>query len=166
MKNCKTCLSEIHEKAKRCPYCSQWQTLWKVILSNHVFWVGILLFCFYATIIFFPSHSSTYEDFLDYRDQIKLNNVHVEFGNTGCKDVVAILGEISNTSNVNLKDLHFDVSFYDASNQLIDSFNTELNPFFLPATSVKTFKVSTVKEFDNSKYFTHKIFVSWAKIYK
>ena len=163
MKNCKTCFNEINDKANRCPYCTQWQSLSRLIIASPAFWFASIILAGYSVIIFSPSAPLSYEDFLDYREQINLSNTKIEFGKNGCKDVVAILGEVNNMTNLNLKDLHFDVSFYDTQNNFTDAFDVELSPFLLPASSVKEFKVSSEKEFPNEKYAKHKIKVSWAK---
>jgi hypothetical protein len=103
------------------------------------------------------------EDFQQYSDQIKVVDSDVRFGQCGGGPTVAVVGQMTNQSDVDWRDLDFQVEFFDGDGVTVDA-GQKLKYFYsLPSGNEIAFKVSFLREFPESQYVGHKIRVISAK---
>ena len=106
---------------------------------------------------YFESKFTQKIDFADYKNQIAISESRIEFGNNSCGETVAIIGKIKNQSELNWKDITYEIIFYDAKKNVSDTGQENEFSFILPATEEVPFKVSMKKEFDFEKYQSYEI---------
>ena len=157
MVTCKTCFSEIDERAKKCPYCQSWRSRLRTIFYNPAFSLIIFFVLMFGISSYFESKFTQKIDFADYKNQIAISESRIEFGNNSCGETVAIIGKIKNQSELNWKDITYEIIFYDAKKNVSDTGQENEFSFILPATEEVPFKVSMKKEFDFEKYQSYEI---------
>jgi hypothetical protein len=157
MKTCKSCFSEIDERAKKCPNCQSWQSKARMVFFNPAFSLIIFLITMFGISSYFESKFTPKIDFADYVDKIVLKDTRIEFGENSCGETVAIIGKLKNESAIDWKDITYEVTFFDAGNNVSDTDQENEYSFILPANEEVPFKVSMKKEFNTEKYQNYKI---------
>jgi hypothetical protein len=157
MKTCKSCFSEIDERAKKCPNCQSWQSKARAIYNNPAFSLIIFLVAMFGISSYFQSRLSPKIAFADYANKIAITESRVEFGESSCGRTVAIIGKLKNESEIDWKDITYEITFLDKNNSVSDTAQENEYSFVLPANEEVPFKVSMKKEFDNKKYQNYKI---------
>ncbi|MBU1043073.1 MAG: hypothetical protein KJ915_01590 [Candidatus Omnitrophica bacterium] len=169
MKVCKTCYSEIHDDAKKCPHCHACQT--KLSVHNPLFGVFCLLILYvlgaviYSTM--FGKMFDKGEAFTDYKDCLSITESEFKFGERSCTDhnhkTIVVLGKLKNNSPVTWNDVSFEVKFFNKENKLIDGNQAGQYRLVAPANDEVIIKVSMDREFPQEEYVTHKIRIVSAK---
>ncbi|MCP3927818.1 MAG: hypothetical protein GY705_01815 [Bacteroidetes bacterium] len=157
MKTCKSCFSEIDERAKKCPNCQSWQSKARTVFYNPAFSLIIFLIAMFGISSYFESKFTPKIAFTDYADQIAITESRIEFGENSCGETVAIIGKLKNESEIDWKDITYEVTFLDSDNNVSDTDQENEYSFILPANEEVPFKVSMKKEFDTEKYQNYKI---------
>jgi hypothetical protein len=152
MKTCKSCFSKIDDMAKKCAYCQSWQSRLRTLLYNPAFPLIIFLLVLFGISSYFESRFIPKIDFADYTNQILITESRIEFGKNSCGETVAIIGKITNQSDIDWKDITYEVTFYDGQKNVSDTEQKNVYSFILPANEEVPFKVSMKKEFDVEKY--------------
>jgi hypothetical protein len=157
MVTCKSCFSEIDERAKKCPYCQRWQSKLRSVLYSPAFSLIIFLILMFGISSYFESKFTPKIDFADYKQQITFSESRIEFGENSCGETVAIIGKIKNPTEIDWKDITYEITFYDAEKNVSDTNQENEYSFILPASEEVPFKVSMKKEFDTDKYQHYEI---------
>jgi hypothetical protein len=158
---------EIATAAKKCPYCHHGQNKFSAIALHPGFAVLVTLvpmtiFLTLAGAMFRRTFDAG-EDFRTHFDQVKVLDSEVRFGESEDGPTVAVVGRISNTSDVPWKDICFQVDFLDESDRLIDAVQEYKFQCVCPSHDEIGFKVSFPREFPEASYVQHKIRVVSAK---
>ena len=103
------------------------------------------------------------ENYEHYRDQIAVVDSQVAFGDTRSGSTVAVIGTITNRSQVSWKEVQFHVDFLDARGKRVDVGEREDYNFQLPAAGSTSFKVSFRREFPETNYVKALVRVVGAK---
>lgn len=106
---------------------------------------------------YFESELTPKIAFADYAKKIVVTESRIEFGENSCGETVAIIGKLKNESEIDWKDITYEVTFIDANNNVSDTDQENEYSFILPANEEVPFKVSMKKEFDTEKYQNYKI---------
>ena len=166
-KTCGMCCMEIAAEAKKCPYCQHWQNKFSMVMFHPAFAV---LFAVIPMVLVFGLMGTMFQrmvdpgaDFQSYSDQIKVVQSNVRFGNSKCGPTVAVVGRMRNESDVDWKEVNFQVEFLDENGQLVDAGQEFKYSYSLPSQEELAFKVSFRREFSESTYAAHKIRVVSAK---
>jgi hypothetical protein len=163
MKTCHLCCKEIASAARICPYCLHQQG--RVARFFHHPLSAVLFLGFMAPFVAMPllMFSRMFwagEPFRDYADQISVVESKIEFGHDeGYWPVVAVVGKIRNSSELDWKHTCVQVEFFDSKGALIDAGQTKeyLSGPRLPAREEVGFKVSFPRYFPESEYASHKV---------
>ncbi len=156
-KICKMCYKEIPDKARKCPYCHNWQNKFALIVSPP--FIGIIIFLMLYVLMgyVFSKMLDRGVDFTPYRNQITISDSELKFGEKKSGETVAVIGTMSNKSPVPWKDVQFEVRFYDSNGKMIDSKQNKDYPFEVPADGNAAFKVSTLREFPKEQYVKYDV---------
>jgi hypothetical protein len=155
---------EVNSKAKKCPYCHQWQSKLALLYSPQALAVIPVILIYLIMVFFFSNMFGSGENFTEYRDQIEVTDVEIKFSdNSNCGQKVLVLGTITNSSDVSWDEIVFDIQFYDANNNFIDTDQEEKYSFMILANDTSKFKVSMPRDFPAEMYDSCKIRVLSAK---
>ncbi len=157
MKTCKTCFSEIDERAKKCPNCQSWQSKTRAISNNPAFSLIMFLIVMFGISSYFQSGLTQKIAFADYADKITITESRIEFGGSSCGETVAIIGKLKNESEIEWRDITYEITFLDKNNSVLDTGQEHKYSFVLPANEEVPFKVSMKKEFGTEKYKNYKV---------
>jgi hypothetical protein len=154
-RQCHTCYQQIDARARRCPFCHQWQTRWAALAFHPATAVVPFALCFVFIAFMQRSLFARGVSFDAFRDQVQVTASHVTFGKTDCGATLAVLGTLKNTSDVAWKDLHWELRFFDREGKLIDTAQSNAYEFVLAARAEAPFKVSVKREFPAEQYASH-----------
>jgi len=102
--------------------------------------------------------------FPSYEDQIVITDTEMKFGVDKCeKATIAILGKMTNKSNVSWEEVQIEVQFFDVNKKLIDTGQEMSYSFLLPANSTVPFKVSMKREFAEEEYDSFDVRILFAE---
>lgn len=120
-KTCCICAEPIRIEAKKCPHCMSIQG--KLAGFNYDVRIQIALvivaFACLFWIIFKPS-----PDVAQYRNKIEFRNLQTYAEEKKDGEYVSCIGDISNKSPENWRDLLLEARFYNSNNILIDTFTS------------------------------------------
>lgn len=159
-KTCKMCGMGIPVTAKKCPYCHHWQR-W-LSLQNPSFLVPIIfipLVLMYGLVMqtFLGRMVREWEPFQKHSQEVRLVEDKMEFCEDQCGSAVVIVGKVKNSSQVDWKDVHFQVDFFNPKGQLFDTGQQEALTYRLPAGQECAFKVSFRRQFPEKEYAKHSV---------
>jgi hypothetical protein len=157
MVTCKTCFSEIDKRAKKCPYCQSWQSRLRATLFNPAFLLIIFFLLLLGLTSYFDTQFTQKINFADYKNKIIISDSRIEFGENSCGETVAIIGKVKNQSEIDWKDITYEVVFYDKEKHVSDTNQQNAYSFIIPANEEVPFKISMKKEFDLNKYQNYEI---------
>jgi len=158
-KTCKMCAMGIPAAAKKCPYCLHWQRWWTL---QHPLFGTLVVMVFVAAVVSVPTVllqrvTCEWEPFAKHADQIKIVEEKMEFGEDQSGPAVVVVGRVKNLSQVDWKDVRFQVAFLNAKGQLFDAGQQECYTYRLPAGKETPFKVSFRRQFPEKEYTSHKV---------
>src|SRR5688572_636223 len=108
-KTCKICFMEIPQQAVRCPHCHHFQKRWSIVMLQPALGACVGLLPFVAMLIVFSIMFDQGENYEEYKEQIRISDSEIVFGDTKSGGTVAVMGTITNTSRVSWEDIHFHV---------------------------------------------------------
>jgi hypothetical protein len=111
----------------------------------------------------FASIFDTGENCEIYKDQIRIRDSQVAFGDSKSGATVAVIGTITNASRVSWTRIQFHVDFLDAAGKRTDVGEKENYDFRLPAGETSSFKISFRREFPETNYVTPVVCVVGAR---
>ena len=159
-KTCKMCGMGIPLVAKKCPYCHHWQR-W-LSLQNP----AILVLLIFAPLLilhgmvmqtFLGRMVRVWEPFEKHSPQVRIVEDKMEFGEDQCGPAVIIVGRVKNATQVDWKDVRFQVEFLDPKGQLFDTGQQEAYTYRLPAGQESPFKISFRRQFPEKEYASHTV---------
>lgn len=160
-KTCKMCSMAIPAAARKCPYCHHWQRWWT--LQHPLFGVllvGVPLLAGYAVLgVMIQRPFREWEPFQKHSQEVRIMENKMEFGEDQSGPAVVVVGKVKNASQVDWKDVRFQVEFFNAKGQLFDTGQQEAYTYRLPAGQESPFKVSFRRQFPEKEYANHKVSV-------
>ncbi len=168
VKPCPMCRKQISQKARKCPYCHQFQG-WARFTIIALSVSPVLLFALLVTPIFltidslrdFASEDTAFED---YPDAIQVVESLISFGQSPeGEPTVVVTGTVKNNSDLNWKELYMEVAFRGPDGKLVDVGHRRDVVLIVRAGDTANFKVSTPREFPEAQYTSHVARVKWAK---
>lgn len=159
-KTCKMCGMGIPIAAKKCPYCQHWQR-W-LSLQNPAFLIPLI---FIPLMVLYGILMQTvlgrlvreWEPFPKHSQQVRISEDTMEFGEDQCGPAVIIVGKVKNGTQVDWKDVRFQVDFFNPKGQLFDTGQQEAYTYRLPAGEECPFKVSFRRQFPEKEYVKHAV---------
>ena len=162
-KTCKLCCMEIPEQARKCPYCLHFQDRRSTILHSPGLHVLLGMLPPLVVFIMIETMFSRGENYESYKDQISVADSQIAFGDTKSGATIAVIGTITNHSEVSWKEVQFHVEFVNAAGKRVDVGEREEYSFELPARQTTSFKVSFRREFPETNYARAQVRVVGAK---
>lgn len=119
----------------------------------------------YLFILFmFDYRAKNRRTFSSYQDQIVITDTELKFGVDKCEGpTVAVLGNMTNNSDVSWEKVQIDVQLFDSNKKLIDTGQECSYKFLVPANSTVPFKVSMKKEFPEEQYDSFNVRILFAE---
>lgn len=165
-KTCKMCFQEIDRRAKKCPYCHHLQSKFQSPLFTIAIPIVIVATAAYlfTWFIYYNYMIKSRKSFSQYQDQIVITNTELKFGVDKCDGAtVAVLGKMTNNSDVSWDRIQIEVQFFDSNKKLIDTAQEMDYQFMAPANSTVPFKVSMKREFPEEQYDSFNVRILFAK---
>ncbi len=160
---CKMCCQEIDTRARKCPFCHQWQNKISTFLLNPRF-SGLLVIIGFLSIPYYLSNRfDSGENFQQYLGQIEISESEMKFGENSCGPSIVILGKVMNRSKFSWKDVRFELKFFDKDGKLIDADQEEDYSLILTPEEESLFKVSLKIDFPVEQYVSYEIRILSAK---
>lgn len=154
---------EIPQPARKCPYCHHFQNRWVMFMYHPAFAVIFASLPIIMMLIVFSSLFDPGQNYEIYQDQIRITSSRIAFGDTTSGPTVAVIGTITNASQVSWKEVQFHVDFLDAAGKRADVGEREDFGYSLPAGEASSFKISFRREFPPTNYVTPVVRVVGAK---
>ena len=159
-KTCKMCGLGIPVAAKKCPYCHHWQR-W-LSLQNPSFLMPLIfipLMILYGIVMqtFLGRMVREWEPFSKHSQEVTIVEDKMEFGEDQCGPAVIVVGKVKNASQVDWKDVRFQIDFFNPKGQLFDTGQQEAYTYRLPAGQECPFKVSFRRQFPEKEYAKHTV---------
>jgi hypothetical protein len=148
------CCEEIAAAAKKCPHCHHWQHWLSTSIVHPVF--GVLFFIvplailWLMGIVLLGNVFRKGEPFQNHTGQVTITESRMEFGQDHCGPTVAVVGKMKNSSEIDWRNLCFQVEFFDAKGSLVDAVQKKDDYTFtrlLPAGQELGFQVSFPRQF-------------------
>lgn len=162
-KTCKMCGMEIPQQARKCPHCHHFQNRWTMVVYHPAVAVCFASLPLVMILIVFSTLFDTGENYEAYKDQIHVTSSQIAFGDTKSGATVAVIGTITNASQVSWKEVQFHVDFFDTAGKRADVGEREDYEYNLPAGEASSFKLSFPREFPETNYVTPVVRVVGAK---
>ena len=163
-KTCKMCCEEIAAAAKKCPHCHHWQHWLSTTVVHPLFgvlFVGVpLAILWIVAIVLLANVFRKGEPFQNYANQITITESRMEFGQDRCGPTIAVVGKMKNSSEMDWRNLCFQVEFFDSKGSLVDASQKKddyNSARLLPAGQELGFQVSIPRQFPEKNYASHKI---------
>ena len=139
------------------------RNLWLSAAATMVMTITLVIFSTLFLLFVFTSFFDRGEDYEPYKDQIRIADSQIAFGDTKSGATVAVVGTITNASRVSWRDIQFHVDFLNAAGKRADVGEREDYNFRLPPRETSSFKVSFRREFPETNHVTPVVRVVGAK---
>ena len=151
-KECIMCCSEIDARAKKCPKCTSLQAKFSNLENNPIL-IGIL-FLFIIGMFGYIFYQNFYVSELEDKAVESLNVSVTDISTKNETDAlyVACIGNITNNSEFNFKQIKFQVDFLSQENKLIDTFSVTDEDLGIPSNSTTNFRVRGLGQKAASEY--------------
>ena len=159
-KTCGMCGMGIPAAARKCPYCLHWQRWlsWQnpaiLVLS---FLVPLLVLYGIMMQSVLGRMVREWEPFQKHSQEIIIVEDKMAFGEDQCGPMVIIVGRVKNATQVDWKDVRFQVEFLNPKGQFFDTGQQQAFTYRLPAGQVTPFKISFRRQFPEEQYASHKV---------
>jgi hypothetical protein len=165
-KVCKVCYEQIDARAKKCPFCRQYQEPF-VFFTLHpalVMWLFVLpLVALYAFMGLWLYRSfSTGEDFARHEGELRVISSNMAWAEDESAPAIWVVGELENSGNVPWTDIQIEVQFTDRAGRLVDK-DTKPDRGTVPPHRRAPFMVATIPGLPRDNYAACKVYVRWAK---
>ena len=146
------CCSEIDARAKKCPKCTSLQAKFSNLENNPIL-IGIL-FLFIIGMFSYVFYQNVYVSELEDKAIESLNVSVTDISTKNETDAlyVACIGNITNDSEFNFKQIKFQVDFLSQENKLIDTFSVTDEDLGIPSNSTTNFRVRGLGQKAASEY--------------
>jgi len=128
-KICPACTEPIKRVARICPRCREWQTLWSI--RHPATFCAVYMGCFLiieaAILVIVDRAVSPQPDFSHFRDQIAVTESKLSTAAMGKDTWIAMIGIVTNRSDVSWKNLQFDCRFLGPNGDLMDASTREVH---------------------------------------
>ena len=154
------CGMGIPTAARKCPYCHHWQR-WLNLQNPTIsaLFVVVPLFILYGVVMqgFLGRMVREWEPYRMHREEVRVVEDKLEFGEDQSDPIVVVVGRVKNSSQVDWKDVRFQVEFFNDKGELFDAGQQEAYTCRLPAEQESSFKVSFRRQFPEKEHARHKI---------
>lgn len=156
MKTCPMCAMEIPQTARKCPHCQHFQDR----LTTAMYHPGVIVTLGVVPIVvvmlvYLSLMNDVFrrdDEFENYKDQIRVTESRIAFGENTSGKTVAVIGMVENTSPVPWESVSFHVDFLDPAGKRADVGQKTCSSFRIAAGATSSFKVSFARDFPESNY--------------
>jgi len=162
-KTCRTCRSEIDQRARVCPHCRYPQGAWA--FARYGLIATFLLVAVALTwwskrslmaVVDPPKYSA-------YLGSLKVTKSEVVYDKTGARPVITTFGTIENQSDVPWKDLYIQVRYFDATGHMVDAQAEEAYRSFVPPHGEGVFRFQMQASRGRDDYRKHEVIIHHAR---
>jgi len=165
-KTCRLCYMQIDARAKKCPYCRQWQHLlflvtlppqveYAVLLGIVALSMGTLLLTAYRI-------GRPPEDFTKHAHELSVAESRMDLWELDGALHLSIVGKLKNDSSLPWQDAELECQFYDAEGRLVDVMQAE-HSGTVPARGEAFFSLSLDPDLPREAYAQHKVVLRFAR---
>jgi hypothetical protein len=139
-KLCRRCCTPIPAAARKCPHCLSWQSAFDLQSPGFVVLMLIPFLLLMLFLAFLPLRELTAAS--PPLASISIDQPRLFYSARDGSPTVSVLGFLSNTSAVPVENPHFEVRFFDASGDLIDTLSASAYALVIQPRSEAAFRVS------------------------
>ena len=164
LKICPYCAESIPARAKVCPRCRQWLTIFSFRsqgFANLAVGLGVLIL-FGGGLLFLHKLLNVGVDFSPYRDGLSVVESRMDFQVLDKDSKIYIVGILTNQTDVAWKNPQFELRYYDAKGMLIDVQTSYVNARIYPRGETG-FRIALKPCRELADYTTYKIFARYAR---
>jgi hypothetical protein len=165
-KTCKVCYEPIDARAKKCPFCRQWQGPLHVLVIHPslVMWLGLLPVVALYVLICLGLYRwfSTGQSFARHEGELRVVSSKMAWVDDESAPYIQVIGELENLGSVPWEDIQVEVQFTDSSGRLVDK-DTNVDHATIAPHKRAVFTVWTNPHLQRGSYATCNVFVRWAK---
>ena len=167
-KVCIACGQPIRNNSKKCPHCRAWQYRLYTACFHPATWGTLVLLV--GGMLLFPmtmlindiSQKGVGEASLSKSIQVVESNLHFSEKKDG-RPFISCIGKLRNTSDVSWSSLHFVLTCFNSSSQLVDTLADHDYALVLGPRSEVAFRVRGQADKTSDQYVTHKLEVVSAR---
>lgn len=166
-KKCRTCKEEINATASWCPKCHRPQSIFRAIFPPQAF--AILLIGFggywYLTNQAMEDSLSQFTSAAVYETTafLEVSETSIQIKKEGCESCVTTLGKITNKSDQAYGSIHFEVTYYNSDDSVIDVVNDEDNDLVIGPKAEGRFRVKATSSAEPDQYTRSEVKITKAK---
>lgn len=170
-RTCKACAEEIRAAARICPHCRQNQ--WLLFSRSPLIAIPLSVLLFLGVLVaglaMLSPNKAMFTPgarFQDHAGDLAVRDSSFEFADCGtCKGALQVttVGMLDNTGERGWKELHFEVRYFDAQGELIDTVSSWEYAMVVPAGGEAAFRVKAAAAVPKDAYASHEVIVKHAE---
>ena len=161
-KECIVCGEQIRTVARKCSHCQSWQSKWKPDATHPLYAMVYLLIVFVALAFFYRAILFR-TDFVPGESNLEVEKSQIHFTPDDRGGYISVIGTIRNTGNTTWEDVHFEVRFYDADDNLIDTISENDYDLVALSNDVTAFRIRGRADKPQQLYTRHEVRIKKAR---
>ncbi|WP_339899705.1 hypothetical protein [uncultured Gilvimarinus sp.] len=142
---CRSCKETILDKATWCPKCHRPQSILRALIPPQALAVIILALGGYWLVTVQAMEESmaqfSSDPIYEGANQLTVRDTSFNVTKNGCEACVSTIGTIKNNTETPWARIHFQVTYYNEENEVVDVFNDEDSDLIVGPMSERKFKV-------------------------
>jgi hypothetical protein len=168
-RTCVVCCEEIPGAAKKCPHCYEWQSRCSRLTTSFlgrmitIFVVGLLLVTVFVAL---QVHMNPWSDSVDFtlvRKCLSVSNIQIVYSVEQRGPMIATIGTVNNDSDVAWQEVTYEVQYFNAAKQLVDTTSDWEYRSVLAPHSEAAIKIRGSAERPKEDYVTARVIITSGK---
>lgn len=167
LKNCRTCKEEINASASWCPKCHRPQSIFRAILPPQALAILFIGFGGY----WYLTNQAMEESFNQFTSEavyetaefLDVSETSIQIKKEGCETCITTLGKITNNSDQAYSSIHFEATYYNSEDTVVDVINDEDNDLVVGPNSEGRFRVKAKSAAEADQYIRSVVKITKAK---
>jgi len=166
-KKCRACKEEIHQDATWCPKCNRPQSVLRAIFPPQalsLLFIGLFGYWYLTYSAMEDSvNQFTANAIYNVSEILEVYETSIKIKKEGCETCVTTLGKIKNTSTQAYGNIHFEVTYYNSENSVVDVINDKVTDLVVGPNSEGAFRVKAKSAAEESEYSSVQVKITKAK---
>jgi len=163
---CRSCKENINDNSSWCPKCQRPQSILRALIPPQAIAVILIALGGYWFVTMQAMEDSMAqfknESIYEGGDELTLSNIDFKVTKDGCKTCVSTIGTIRNNTETPWANFHFQVTYYNSENEVIDVLNDEDSDLIIGPNLERKFKVKGKASAELSQYHHNSVVITKA----
>ncbi len=156
-KACRMCGETIKSKAKRCPHCTSYLSIFNLPIIVAITSIAIII-----VVRFSMPNPANRETIYDGGNKLVILDTSQKYAKDDCGTFIAIIGKLKNQTDKTWTDIHFEVKFFNDKNELVDTLNPELYSIVVAPHKETSFRIREKAAAHEGEYKRYEIKITKA----